>query len=81
MAIKRDKQAIAAARMILDHEIVGEIFDDMEREAMNNAVTAKITDHETAAAWLGEVRAIRKFRDNLRFLISMGEAEQIKAAK
>ena len=83
MARKYDQQAIAAARMILDHPVVGEIFTDMENDALNNAVQAKITDHETAAAWLAEVRAIRKFRDSLRFLITTGENAESrnKAAK
>ena len=74
MAIRYDKQAISAARMILDHPVVMEIFNDMEAEALNAAVNAKITDEETPAAFLAEVRAIRKFRSNLNFIVTNGEA-------
>ena len=83
MALKLDQQSITAARMILDHPVVKEIFDDMEMEALNNAVNAKLTDTETPAAFLAEVRAIRKFRSNLAFTISQGEdsLKRFKAAK
>jgi len=60
--------------MILDHPVVKEIFDDMEMEALNSAVNAKLTDTETPAAFLAEVRAVRKFRSSLSFIISQGEA-------
>ena len=75
MALKYDQQAITAARMILDHPIVNEIFDDMEADYLNNAVNAKATNPVEVAAFLAEVRAIRKFRDNLKFLMTHGEAE------
>ena len=74
MALKYDQQSISAARMILDHPIVNEIFDDMETEMVNAAINTKITDTETTTALLAEVRAIRKFRNNLKFLITNGEA-------
>lgn len=74
MALKYDKQSISAARMILDHPVVGEIFDNIEAEALNSAVNAKSTDTEIVGAHLAEVRAIRKFRSSLNFLLTTGEA-------
>lgn len=74
MGLKYDQQSINAARMILDHPVVGEILDDMERDMLNTAVNTKSTDAETTAACLAEVRAIRKFRSTLNFLITNGEA-------
>ena len=74
MALKLDQQSIAAARMILDHPVVDEIFTGMETDALNSAVNAKSTDTESVAAHLAEVRAIRKFKDSLKFLITNGEA-------
>ena len=80
MALKPDKQSISAARMILDYPMVNEILDHMESEALNNAVNAKPTDTETTAVYLAEVRAIRKFKSSLTFLITSGE-EQPKPTK
>lgn len=83
MAIKYDQQSINAARMILEHPIVMEIFEYMESQALNGAVNAKITDIETPAAFLAEVRAIRRFRSELDFIITNGEAslKRDKASK
>ena len=81
MALKYDQHAISAARMILEHPVVMEIFSDMEAEALNAAVNAKITDEETPAAFLAEVRAIRKFKSNLNFIILKGTDDIKKAAK
>ena len=83
MALKLDQQSVAAARMILEHPIVAEIFADMEMENLNAAVSAKLGDDESRAAFLAEVRAIRKFKSNLHFIISQGvdEAKRNKAAK
>lgn len=74
MALKFSQQSIHAARMILEHPIVMEIFNHMESQALDGAVNAKITDIETPAAFLAEVRAIRKFRSDLEFIILNGEA-------
>ena len=76
MVAKMNEQEINAARMVLDHPVVTEVLDDMEKTAMDNAVNAKPTDTETPAVWLAEVRAIRKFRSKLRFMTSMGDARE-----
>jgi hypothetical protein len=72
--VKLDKESLNAARMILEHPLVMEIISDMETSAMNGAVNAKLTDTETPAAYLAEVRAIRNFRSKLSFIITEGEA-------
>lgn len=71
---KLDQTSLNAARMILDNPIVAELFDEMEAAAINGAVNAKLTDTETPAAYLAEVRAIRKFRSGLRFIIDEAPA-------
>ena len=76
MAVKLSEQEINAARMVLDHPVVIEVLNDMEKTALDNAVNAKPTDIETVAAQLAEVRAIRKFRNKLRFMTSMGDAQE-----
>lgn len=70
MAIKLDQTSLNAARMILEHPLVKEIIDDMEKTALNGAVNANITDDIKPVAYLAEVRAIRKFRTSLEFIIS-----------
>jgi hypothetical protein len=69
--------------MILEHPIVKEIFDDMETDAINAAVSAKLTDKETPAVHLAEVRVIRSFRSRLSFLIADAEqtAKRERAAR
>ena len=74
MALKYDQQSINAARMILEHPIVNEIFDDMERDMMNAAINTKSIDTDLTAACLAEIRAIRKFKSTLNFLVTNGEA-------
>lgn len=70
MALKLDQASLNAARMILEHPVVKEIIDDMEKTALNGAVNANITDEFKPAAYLAEVRAIRKFRSSLEFIIN-----------
>jgi hypothetical protein len=74
MAVKYDQQSVNAARIVLDHPVVDDILSSMELDAINAAVDAKLTDAETPAAYLAEVRAIRNFRNNLRQLVQLGEA-------
>lgn len=74
MAVKLTQEALNAARMIIEHPITQEILADMETSALNGAVNAKITDTETPAAYLAEVRAIRNFRSRLAFIISEAPA-------
>ena len=74
MTINLDEQSLNAARMILEHPLTKDILDDMELSAINNAVNAKLTDKETPAAYLAEVRAIRNFRSRLAFIVSEAPA-------
>ena len=76
MASKLSEQEISAARMVLDHPIVIEILDAMEKTALDCAVNANPTDTGIVAAQLAEVRAIRKFRNKLRFMTSIGDAKE-----
>lgn len=54
---------------LLDNEILRDIFDGLERDAIEAAVSAD-TD-ELRASSLGEVRAIRSVRRKLKTLLSV----------
>lgn len=80
MAVKLDRQQLEAARQILSHPLIVEIFDDLENGMLNSAVTAKPTEPEIVAAYLAEVRAIRSLRDRLSFIVQDGD-ETLKREK
>lgn len=68
-----NRQQLEAARQILSHPLIVEIFDDLENGMLNGAVTAKPTEPEVVAAYLAEVRAIRSLRDRLSFIVQDGD--------
>lgn len=83
MVTKLSRHEIEAARQILTHPVVKEIFDGMEMDAINSAVSAKMTDTETQQSHLAHVRVIRAFRSRLDAILadSTATVERIEAAK
>lgn len=65
-----------AARMLIEHPLITELFEELEKSAVDVAMYAAPTDHETRAAKLTEARAIRALRQQLSTLVSEGEAKQ-----
>lgn len=65
----------SAARALLDNPLFGRLMDELEAAAINACVNAKLTDHETRAAFAAEVRTIRNFRGKLKFLTEQAKAE------
>lgn len=61
------------AAFLLNHPILNAIFSQMERSAIEIAVSAKMGDDELRRSALGEVRAIRSVRQKLD-LIAKGRA-------
>jgi len=80
MALNLDRAQLEAARQILTHPLVAEIFDDLEANMINSAVTSKPTEPAIVAAYLAEVRAIRNLRDRLSFIVQDGD-ETLKREK
>jgi Mg-chelatase subunit ChlI len=71
--VKLDERT-AAARALLDNPLFERLMDELEAAAINGCVNAKLTDHETRAAFAAEARAIRNFRGKLRFLREQARA-------
>jgi hypothetical protein len=65
----------AAARALLDNPLSERLMDELEAAAINGCVNARLTDHETRAAFAAEVRAIRNFRGKLKFLTEQAKTE------
>lgn len=63
----------SAVRSMVEIPYFNELWDDLERAAVNSCINAAPTDHETRAAYAAEARAIRKFRSRLNSVI--GEAK------
>lgn len=75
----RPEEKISAARALVDNPLFDRLMDELEAAAINGCVNAKLTDHETRAAFAAEVRAIRNFRGRLKFLMEQGKAEGTNA--
>lgn len=65
----------AAARALLDDPLFERLMDELEAAAINGCVNAKLTDHETRAAFAAEARAIRNLRGKLKFLAEQPKGE------
>jgi hypothetical protein len=65
----------ATARALLDNPLFERLMDELEMAAINGCINAKLTDHETRAAFTAEARAIRNFRGKLKFLMEQAKAE------
>lgn len=72
-----DKQA--AARVLLDNPLFERLMDELEAAAINGCINAKVSDHETRAAFAAEARAIRNFHGKLKFLAEQAKAEGMGA--
>lgn len=69
----------AAARTLLDNPLFHRLMDELEAAAINGCINAKVTDHETRAAFAAEARAIRNFRGKLKFLTEQARTEGTSA--
>lgn len=68
MAIQLTQDAVNAAKSLLEHPLINEIFDDMERDAVNAAVNVSALEHELRLVLLMEVKVIRNLRSKLLLL-------------
>lgn len=60
----------AEAKYLCDHEGLNEIFDGLERDALELCVNCPVGDDETRREATGEVRAIRSVRRKLKALLA-----------
>lgn len=58
----------AAAERLVNDDLVNELLDGMEREALNCAIDAHPSDDEQRRVSTTEVRVIRTFREKLKSL-------------
>lgn len=68
------RRRAAAMRSMVEIPYFNELWDDLERAAVNACINAAPTDHETRAAYAAEARAIRKFRSKLNFVLEEAKA-------
>lgn len=57
------------AKELLENPIYQALMVRLEKEAIDRAVSAPLTDHLAHQAALAEVRAIRSFRHNCEFIL------------
>lgn len=75
MPTERDPERDALeAEQLLNNEFLTAILADLERDAFEGALAAKLTDDAARAAALGEVRAIRSFSAKLQLAIQQAKA-------
>lgn len=74
MAIELTKEAVNAAKALLDHPVVNEIFEELERDAIEAALNAGPLEHEIRLALLNEAKVIRAVRSKLHTLTLRGAA-------
>ena len=73
------EQKTSAARNLIDNPLTLLLLSEMEREATDRIIDADPRDHDTRAAFAGEVRAIRNFRDMLNLLTEEAKVSGTRA--
>jgi hypothetical protein len=63
------RMSAGEAQFLLDSKTVKEIFAQLERDAIETAIGAKLGDDECRRNALGEVRAIRSLKWKLEALV------------
>lgn len=65
MGIKLSRESVEAAKTLLSHPLIIEIFKELESEAIEAALETDPLEHDLRAALLVEVRAIRSLHSKL----------------
>lgn len=68
MALELSRESVNAAKMLLEHPLINEIFNDLEQDAIERALQAGPLEHDLRAAFLTEANTIRSLRSKLRSL-------------
>lgn len=75
MTLERDA---LDAEQLLGNELLMRVLAQIERDAMETAVSAPLTDHELRASALAEVRAVRSFGSRLHGIIADAHAAKTR---
>lgn len=70
MALKLTKEAVEAAKVLLAHPVINEIFSDLEQEAIEGALNAGPLEHDLRFALLKEAQVVRSVRSKLTTLVA-----------
>ena len=62
---EQEAEKKADAQWISQHPVVAEILNEMEQDAIENAVNANTKDDETRRSAMNKVRAIRELRQQI----------------
>ncbi|NTF35556.1 hypothetical protein [Agrobacterium rubi] len=73
------EQKIAAARVLSDNPLTSLLLSELEHDAIDRIIGADPKDHDTRAAYAGEVRAVRNFREKLNLLLEEATASGTSA--
>lgn len=73
MSVDRDRVIREGheAATLKDNTLLTAILAEIEQDGVETAVSAKITDHETRAAAMAEIRAARSLASKLTIRIAM----------
>lgn len=73
------EQKTAAARNLIENPLTLLLLHEMEQDAVDAIIGAKLTDDAKRAAYAAEVRAIRNFRDTLNLLLEEAKVSGTRA--
>lgn len=79
MALALTREHVEAAKTLLDHPLIKEIFDELEREAIEAAINAHPLEHDTRLAFINEAKVIRAVRHKLMVLKARGDEGDLGA--
>lgn len=70
MALKLSRENVEAAKALLDHPVINEIFSSLERDAIEGAMNAGPLEHDLRFALLKEAQIVRSLRSKLTTLVA-----------
>lgn len=77
MSPDRERDALEAQQLI-NNPLLTRVLADIERDAMERAISAGLTDDAMRSAACGEVRAVRAFTSSLTQIVAEASIRQRK---
>lgn len=65
MALELSRESVNAAKMLLEHPLIKEIFNELEKDAIEAAFNAGPLEHELRLSLINEAKTIRAVRSKL----------------
>lgn len=72
MAIPLTRENVEAAKVLLDHPLIAQIFGELENDAIEAALNAGPLEHELRLSFVNEAKTIRAVRSKLLTLKARG---------